>query len=446
MKRGIKILIVVLALAVGISLTACSPGTFPSDGGAAGYSTDFEGFSGNVTTSDTYGERYAVKSVDLKIASEGEAFELTRVSEAVDKAYGSYVTIEAGVEDGLQLGSGTIVDIDVEYENAEANRKDFVYIFTCHHVIDGSNRIAVYIPKCVNEASDEYEYYEYGFAATLMGSDKKSDIAVLRIEIAGYDDLAAADVTKAQICGDSLQIGDWNFLLGNPSGDHPGSFSLGNVSSIFREVSVENIGSMKLIQTTAEANPGNSGGGVFNLAGQFIGILNSGLKTSSKGEPLDGLSFFIPVNDPTGVAKNEQNGIRSISYALISTVTDDYNGYVEGRWMLGATLQSVRAGGGLFGGGQEYIQVSAIATDNDTYSLSTCGIANGDYLFGMSYKYNGETYTFDEGTLSEFSSFFEEMQQRLTVGDTVQVTYGKDLRGAEETGTMTVKQYIYSVA
>ena len=100
----------------------------------------------------------------------------------------------------------------------------------------------------------------------------------------------------------------------------------------------------------------------------------------------------------------------------------------------------------VFGGGQEYIQVSAIATDNDTYSLSTCGIANGDYLFGMSYEYNGETYTFDEGTLSEFSSFFEEMQQRLTVGDTVQVIYGKDLRGAEETGTMTVKQYIYSVA
>lgn len=436
MKRGIKILIVVLALAIGISLTACSPGTFPSDGGAAGYSTDFEGFSGNVTTSDTYGERYAVKSADLNAAAEGALID--NAADVVDDVYESYVTIEAGVTGGLQLGSGIIVDIDVEYENSGVDTSNFVYILTCHHVIEDSNRIAVYIPKCLDEAKDQYDYYAYGFGATLMGSDKKSDIAVLRIDVEGYEGFTADDVVKAEICNDNLQIGDDIFLLGNPVGTHPGSFSAGKVSRALVEVSVEDIGTMTLMQTDAAANHGNSGGGVYNYAGQLVGILNSGLSVDSDGEPVQGLGFFIPVTGESGVEK--------IAASLISTVTDDYNGYVEGRWMLGATLQSVRAGGGLFGGGQEYIQVSAIATDNDTYSLSTCGIANGDYLFGMSYEYNGETYTFDEGTLSEFSSFFEEMQQRLTVGDTVQVTYGKALRGAEETGTMTVKQYIYSVA
>ena len=436
MKRGMKILIVVLALAVGISLTACSPGTFLSDGGAAGYSTDFEGFSGNVTTSDTYGERYAVKSADLNAAAEGTLIDNTAA--VVDEVYESYVTIEAGVTGGLQLGSGIIVDIDVEYENSGVDTSNFVYILTCHHVIEDSNRIAVYIPKCLDEATDQYDYYAYGFGATLMGSDKKSDIAVLRIDVEGYEGFTADDVVKAEICNDNLQIGDDIFLLGNPLGTHPGSFSAGKVSRALVEVSVEDIGTMTLMQTNAAANHGNSGGGVYNYAGQLVGILNSGLSVDSDGEPVQGLGFFIPVTGESGVEK--------IAASLISTVTDDYNGYVEGRWMLGATLQSVRAGGGLFGGGQEYIQVSAIATDNDTYSLSTCGIANGDYLFGMSYKYNGETYTFDEGTLSEFSSFFEEMQERLTVDDTVQVTYGKALRGAEETGTMTVKQYIYSVA
>ncbi len=436
MKRGMKILIVVLALAVGISLTACSPGTFLSDGGAAGYSTDFEGFSGNVTTSDTYGERYAVKSADLNAAAEGALID--NAADVVDDVYESYVTIEAGVSGGLQLGSGIIVDIDVEYENSGVDTSNFVYILTCHHVIEESNRIAVYIPKCLDEAKDQYDYYAYGFGATLMGSDKKSDIAVLRIDVEGYEGFTADDVVKAEICNDNLQIGDDIFLLGNPLGTHAGSLSAGKVSRAFVEVSVEDIGTMTLMQTDAAANHGNSGGGVYNYAGQLVGILNSGLSVDSDGEPVQGLGFFIPVTGESGVEK--------IAASLISTVTDDYNGYVEGRWMLGATLQSVRAGGGLFGGGQEYIQVSAIATDNDTYSLSTCGIANGDYLFGMSYEYNGETYTFDEGTLSEFSSFFEEMQQRLTVGDTVQVTYGKALRGAEETGTMTVKQYIYSVA
>lgn len=435
MKRGMKILIVVLALAVGISLTACSPGTFLSDGGAAGYSTDFEGFSGNVTTSDTYGERYAVKSADLNAAAEGTLID--NATAVVDEVYESYVTIQAGVSGGLQLGSGIIVDIDVEYENSGVDTSNFVYILTCHHVIEESNRIAVYIP-CLDEETDKYDYYAYGFGATLMGSDKKSDIAVLRIDVEGYEGFTADDVVKAEICNDKLEIGDKIFLLGNPLGTHPGTFTEGSVSRKFVDVSVEDIGTMTLMQTDAKANPGNSGGGVYNYAGQIVGILNSGLSVDSDGKPVQGLGFFIPVTGESGVEK--------IAASLISTVTDDYNGYVEGRWMLGATLQSVRAGGGLFGGGQEYIQVSAIATDNDTYSLSTCGIANGDYLFGMSYEYNGETYTFDEGTLSEFSSFFEEMQQRLTVGDTVQVTYGKALRGAEETGTMTVKQYIYSVA
>lgn len=436
MKRGMKILIVVLALAIGMSLTACRPGTFTSGNGTTGYSTDFEGFSGNVATSDTYGERYAVKSADLNAAAEGTPAE--NAAAVVDDVYESYVTIEAGVTGGLQLGSGIIVDIDVEYENSGVDTSNFVYILTCHHVIEESNRIAVYIPKCLDEAKDQYDYYAYGFGATLMGSDKKSDIAVLRIDVEGYEGFTADDVVKAEICNDNLQIGDDIFLLGNPLGTHPGSFSAGKVSRALVEVSVEDIGTMTLTQTDAAANHGNSGGGAYNYAGQLVGILNSGLSVDSDGEPVQGLGFFIPVTGESGVEK--------IAASLISTVTDDYNGYVEGRWMLGATLQSVRAGGGLFGGGQEYIQVSAIATDNDTYSLSTCGIANGDYLFGMSYEYNGETYTFDEGTLSEFSSFFEEMQQRLTVGDTVQVTYGKALRGAEETGTMTVKQYIYSVA
>ena len=380
MKRGIKILIVVLALAVGISLTACSPGTFPSNGGAAGYSTDFEGFSGNVTTSDTYGERYAVKSADLNAAAEGTLID--NATAVVDEVYESYVTIQAGVSGGLQLGSGIIVDIDVEYEDSGVDTSNFVYILTCHHVIEESNRIAVYIP-CLDEEKDRYDYYAYGFGATLMGSDKKSDIAVLRIDVEGYEGFTADDVVKAEICNDKLEIGDEIFVLGNPLGTYPGTFTDGSVSRKFVDVSVEDIGTMTLMQTDAKVNHGNSGGGVYNYAGQIVGILNSGLSVDSDGKPVQGLGFFIPVTGESGVEK--------IAASLISTVTDDYNGYVEGRWMLGATLQSVRAGGGLFGGGQEYIQVSAIATDNDTYSLSTCGIANGDYLFGMSYEYNGET-------------------------------------------------------
>ena len=423
MKRGLNILALLTALLLTFSLSACRAGTFGRDS-TQKYSASFD--DENVIVPESYGKRYAVESVDLNVAAGGGELE---PAAAVDKVYTSTVTIHAGVSGGTQIGSGTIVDIDVKYKDKTVDTADFVYVVTCHHVIEGSNNIAVYIPKVVDAAADEYDYYEYGFAATLMGGDKKSDLAVLRIEIVGHEGISADTVTKAQICGDDLQIGDEIFLLGNPVGTHPGSYSAGSVSRAFVEVSVEEIGTMKLMQTDAAANHGNSGGGVYNFAGQFVGVLNSGLNLDSDGEPVQGLGFFIPVNGESGVEK--------VADSLISTVTDEAYGYVEGRWMLGVTLQSALGG---------YVLQVANLSGNETDTVYATGIVKGDYIFEVSYVYNGETVACDMASLSAFSEFFETMQQRLTIGDEITVKYGRNPRGSGAiTDTVAIRQHIYTI-
>ena len=421
MKRGFKILSLIIVLALSVSLAACRVGSFNNGNGAENYSQVFDE---NVNIPESYGKRYAVESVDLNVASSSGV--TLQAAEAVDKVYESGVTIRAGVSGGTQLGSGTIVDIDVAYKNKSIDTSSFVYVLTCHHVIEGSAQIAVYIPKLIDAETDEYDYYEYGFAAMLMGGDKKSDIAVLRIEITGHDGISASNVKKAQICSEDLQIGDDIFLLGNPAGTHPGSYSKGSVSRSFVKVSVEDIGTMKLMQTDAAANHGNSGGGVYNFAGQLVGVLNSGLSIDSSGEPLQGLSFFIPV---TG-----DEGVESVVSSLVGTVRDDNYGYVAGRWMLGATLQQAMGG---------IIQVTELSQSDTLY---TCGIAKGDFVFEISYSVGSETYRCEMTSISEFSTFFEEMQSRLTIGDTFTVKYSNSVRGTNMiTAEATVTQHIYTI-
>ena len=82
--------------------------------------------------------------------------------------------------------------------------------------------------------------------------------------------------------------------MGNPTGYLPGTVTKGIVSYINREVSVEDIGTMTLIQVDAAINHGNSGGGLFNLAGELIGVVNSG------ADDYQGLNFAIPIFGANG--------------------------------------------------------------------------------------------------------------------------------------------------
>lgn len=179
------------------------------------------------------------------------------------------------------------------------------YIITNNHVIEDSTSITV-------KTSDGTTY-----DATVIGSDAKSDIGVVKINATG---LIPATIGDSSL----IRVGDTAVAIGNPLGTLGGTVTNGIISATDREVVINNE-AMNLIQTNAAINGGNSGGGLFNGQGDLIGIVNakdSGI--ASNGSVVEGLGFAIPVNEAMDVAEQLINH---------GTVTD--------RPMLGVTLQTV---------------------------------------------------------------------------------------------------------
>lgn len=418
-----KIIMLAALVTLCITMSACNILTIyvPKDNGKDPSSVT----DGVINATETFGETYKVKSVSLKTQSQkGEA--KTRISATAD-VYESVVTIRAGVSGGTQIGSGVMVDIEVVYEDAAINEKDFVYIVTCHHVIEGSNAINAYIPKCTDTATGEYDYYELAFAATLMGSDKETDIAVLRIEINDkYDGFGIDNVKKAPIANYNLERGEDIFAIGCPTGELPGTASYGSVSNLYVDVSVKDVGDMVLHQTDTATNQGNSGGGIFNYAGQLVGILNAG------ATEYDGISFFIPITGETGV--------NAIASCLIETVTDENYGYIAGKWKLGASFSETRVSTGPWVAPTTYLYVTSIDSDS---AFGKAGITANSFIFSISYNLSSETKTCNMSSLDEFKEFYEAMQKDLNVGDGIEVVYGSSVN-KKNTVKATLTQYIYN--
>jgi serine protease Do len=185
-------------------------------------------------------------------------------------------------------GSGVIVSADG-------------HIVTNNHVISGAQNITVRL----NDGSE--------YAAEIKGMDSKTDLAVLKINAPG--------LTPA-VFGDSsaLSVGDPAVVIGNPLGELGGTVTSGIISALDREITIDGA-AMSLLQTDAAVNPGNSGGGMFNLRGELIGVVNA----KSSGSGVEGLGFAIP----SGIAKT-----------VITELIE--NGYVRGRVSLGITVVDVQ--------------------------------------------------------------------------------------------------------
>ena len=192
------------------------------------------------------------------------------------------------VESGA--GSGVIISSDG-------------YILTCAHVVDGASTITVTIG-------------DKDYTATLVGEDTTSDIAVIKIDA---DGLTPATVGNS----DSLKVGQSVKAVGNPLGELGGTVTGGMISALNRSVTIQgssSVNTMSLIQMDASVSPGNSGGGLFNMNGELVGIVNA----KSSSSDAEGLGFAIPINDAIKVAQE-----------LLE------NGYVTGRPYLGITYLAV---------------------------------------------------------------------------------------------------------
>ena len=212
------------------------------------------------------------------------------------------------------------------------------YIVTNNHVVEGGDSIAVTL--------DDGETY----AAELIGTDVKSDIAVLKIDA---QNLPAAEF------GDSSQVevGEAAIAIGNPLGLN-GTVTAGIISAVDREIQVGS-SNMVLLQTDASINPGNSGGALLNEYGQVIGVNSA--KISS--EDSEGLGFAIPSNT---------------AGPIVEELID--KGYVSGRPLTGISGRNVSALTAAFYNIPQGILVDQVAPESDAAAK---GLTAGDVIIGV---------------------------------------------------------------
>ena len=167
---------------------------------------------------------------------------------------------------GAAAGSGFIISEDG-------------YIVTNYHVVE--NGTSIKVTTFDNQSYD----------ATLVGYDESNDVAVLKIAAKGL-----TPVTMGS--SEDLNVGDEVVAIGNPLGELTFSLTKGNVSAKDRTVTLSGNVTMKLIQTDAAINSGNSGGALFNMYGEVVGITNAKYSSSSStGEAsIDNIGFAIPLD------------------------------------------------------------------------------------------------------------------------------------------------------
>ncbi len=188
----------------------------------------------------------------------------------VDRLGPSVVTIISARDQRSVLGSGVIID-------------EGGYIVTNEHVVRNYTTFKVIL------ASGEERH------AALIGTDYPfTDLAVLKVEDSG---LAAAELADS----DSLVVGQQVIAIGSPL-EFANTVTLGVISGLHRRWKIDGIFYEDLVQTDAAINPGNSGGALANSRGQLIGINTLVVRSTQRGEPVQGIGFAIPSNTVRDIA------------------------------------------------------------------------------------------------------------------------------------------------
>ena len=221
------------------------------------------------------------------------------------------------------------------------------YIMTNAHVVDGADEVIVTL-------ADKRE-----FKAKIIGADKRSDVALVKVEASGLPTVRIGDVSR-------LKVGEWVMAIGSPFGLES-TVTAGIVSAKSRDTGEL----LPLIQTDVPINPGNSGGPLINMRGEVVGI-NSQIYSRSGGYM--GISFAIPIDEATRVSEQLRTGgrvVRGRIGVVIDRVTREVAESIGlGNKPTGALVRTVEAGGPAEKGG---VEAGDIITKVDARVVETSG-------------------------------------------------------------------------
>ena len=295
-------------------------------------------------------EKVIAKAIDSVV-------EITSKSESQTSFFGQSYS-------STSLGSGVIISEDG-------------YIVTNNHVVESATNVSITL--------NNGETYD----ATIVGTDAKTDLALLKIDA---NDLSYSKLVDS----DTLNLGQEVVAIGNSLGKGTSSTN-GIISALNREVTINNY-TMDLIQTNASVNSGNSGGGLFDLNGNLVGIVNakisSSASSSSSNATVEGMGYAIPSNTVSTIVEQLKN-----------------NGYVKDRATLGVKIitdsnyleyYGVTNSGALVG---EVVENSA---------ASKAGIEAGDLIIAI-----------NDTKVSSFSDLSKQLDN-YQIGDKITITVSRN--------------------
>lgn len=263
------------------------------------------------------------------------------------------------------------------------------YILTNYHVIEDSNSITVTM------------YDGSVYDAELIGYDQSNDIAVLKIEATGLTPVVLGD-------SDAMNVGDSVVAIGNPLGELTFSLTAGLISAKDRQVTMSGGTTMNLIQTDTAINSGNSGGALFNMYGEVVGVTNAKYSSSSSGASIDNIGFAIPINT-----------VRPVVESIIE------KGYVSKPY-IGVTVANVSSESQLYG----LPQGAAVQSVTEGGPAEKAGLQRGDIITGA----NDTEITSSNDLVS--------LVRKMAVGDTLNVTVYR--QGQTMNLAITVEEQIQS--
>lgn len=233
------------------------------------------------------------------------------------------------------VGIATQITTNVwgQVASASASGSGFIltsdgYVVTNNHVVEGATSVTV---KLYN--GDEYD-------AEVIGTDEMNDVALLKIDATGLQAVTIGD-------SDQIEVGEEVIAIGNPLGELTFTMTAGVVSALDREINTDGK-PINMLQTDVAINSGNSGGALFDMNGNVIGITSAKYSGStSSGASIEGISFAIPINDALRVVYDLQLYGHVTGRAYLGVTVKDLDSTTAATYGLpsGPMIQSVEAGG-----------------------------------------------------------------------------------------------------
>ena len=308
------------ALAVSFSLLGGALGTGGTFAALKYLNADSSSAQTKSASADTKAETESSTEKGKAVIKTAESGEKAVAMQTV-KTDGTQLSASEVYKNNVNSTVGITTEISTNYfgytTTAAASGSGFIitedgYIVTNYHVIDGANKVKV------------TTYDNTSYDAEIVGSDESNDIAVLKIDATGLEAVTLGD-------SEALSVGDNVVAIGNPLGELTFTLTSGVVSAMDRQITTSNSVMMNLIQTDCAINSGNSGGALFNMYGEVVGVTNAKYSSNSSTEAsIDNIGFAIPINTVQDIVTSIiENGYVVKPYIGVSveTVNSDMKSY-----------------------------------------------------------------------------------------------------------------------